>query len=72
MKNKVKAEQLGVSLIVLGLVLLFIPFAVPMAIVQVGPVTISDISPKSAISIGVGSILLIIGIYLKYKKKIFK
>ena len=41
---------------------------IPMSTVSVGPVTIYDISPYAAVSIGVGAIIFLSGLGLYLKK----
>lgn len=69
--SKQTAKTLGFVFIIIGLVLLIGPIGIEMSVIQVGPVRIEDIPQQSAISMGAGVILILIGIALAFGKKYF-
>jgi len=67
-----KVKDFGWILIIIGFALLVTPIAIPYSVFQAGPVVVSGISERAAISMGAGVVLLLIGIALVFKKNLFK
>jgi len=58
-------QILGLILIVVGILIAFYGITIiPQSMVSVGPIQIVGIPPRSAASIGVGALLVIVGAYL--------
>jgi hypothetical protein len=59
-----KNQWLGLALVIFGiLVAVYGIQGIPLSTISIGPVTISDIPPRSAAAIGVGIVLVLIGLY---------
>lgn len=71
-KSKVNSKNIGIVLIVLGIGIIIAGMPlVPLSVVSVGPVTVTDIPPYSAYLLGAGAIITIIGAGMVTRKRIF-